>query len=178
MTDEPTKQYRVLCWLDRLLAGQQRLAYLRDRLDELDAKADGLGAVTYRKDGVRVSYTPDKVGELVAKNEEARADALGEMDAIGETLRDARRILQDAWDANAGENDPACAYLMALYVDGVPEAEAARAVGMTTWGARLYPREVAAMIYDANAARFPETVEERFAVHGFGYWKFAKQLGE
>ncbi|MBR2683864.1 MAG: hypothetical protein IKE22_11440 [Atopobiaceae bacterium] len=172
MTDEPVKQYRVVLWLDGLLDANRRLEIIRDKLRELDEGADGMGCAKFRKEGVRITYTPDKVGNLVAEREQARKRLEAESERIEARLHDARRVLQDAWDANAGANDPAFAYLIHRYVDGMSLPEAARSVGMTSWGAKLYPRKVATMIYDEDPARFPETREERMDGKPYGYWAF------
>ncbi|MBQ6330259.1 MAG: hypothetical protein IJI35_14665 [Kiritimatiellae bacterium] len=171
---DAAKQLRVLSWLDGLEDSRKRLSYVRDRLEELDAGMDGLGCVKYRKDGVRVSYMPDKIGAMVAARADARAALTAEAEQLEGRLRDGARLLQAAWSANYGANDPAFAYLVHVYGDGMGAADAARAVGITRWGARAYPRAVAVMVYDSDSARFPPTigeiVDERGGGYGFGYW--------
>lgn len=170
---DAAKQMRVISWLDGVREARARLADIRDKLREMDEGADGLSCAKVRKDGVRISYTPDKIGSMIAEREEVAAKLNAEAEFAEGRLRDACRTLQTAWDRNAGTDDPAFAYLLHRYVDGMSQADAAREVGTTIWGAKLYPRRVAALVYDSDPERFPPTVDERFAEHGFGYWNFA-----
>lgn len=172
MTGDSSKQYRVISWLDGLLDASRRLKGIREKLRELDEGADGMSCARPRREGIRATYTPDKIGNMVAEREEAKGRLTAEAEQIEARLQDARRVLQEAWDANAGANDPAFAYLIHRYVDGMSLPEAARSVGTTSWGAKLYPRKVATMIFDADPDRFPETREERMDGKPYGYWAF------
>ena len=172
---DAAKQLRVLSWLDGLEDARRRLSYVRGELEELGANTDGLGCAKYRKDGVRrVGCLPDKIGAMVAAREAAKCALTAEAEQLEGRLRDGARLLQSAWRANYGANDPAFAYLVHVYGDGMGAADAARAVGTTRWGAKAYPRAVAVMVYDSDPARFPPTigeiVDERGGGYGFGYW--------
>jgi hypothetical protein len=173
--DDAVKQYRVMCWLERMHGKRERLAYLRDRIEEIDAQGDGLKCAKFRTGYTRPTSEPDRIGTMLVKREEARAKAVEEAASIAGELRDAARLLREARDANAGEADAAFAYTAMVYCKGVPAGHAARAVGKSALSARQYPRQVAAMVYDAAPDRFPPTSDERFAEHGFGYWAYASK---
>lgn len=178
VVDDAVKQYRVMCWLDRVRRVHNRLVTVRDLLAELDDDTDGIKCARIREDGVRISYTPDKVGELLAKREEMRAELESEAERLVTVIHDAAMVLSRAWDAHPDVADPAFAYVLAVYGEGKPPTEAARACGTTTWGAKSYPRKVAAMIYDTEPARFPETMAEKNERAPYGYWMMAKGVSK
>lgn len=174
---EAVKQYRVMRWLDRAFDARRRLDYVADRIAELDEGADGLSCAKLRKEGVRVTYTPDKIGRMVAERDEARRRYVDEADHLAAMVSDARRVVARARDIDDGLRAPQFAYLLAL-LDGAPASEAARSVGATRWQAKGYQRQVAAAVFDSDPARFPPTMEERDDGRRFGYWAFAKSGGD
>ena len=172
--DDAVKQYRVMNWLDRVRRVHNRLATVHDLLVELDAAADGIKCARIREDGVRISYTPDKIGAMLAKCEEKRAELESEEERLETIVRDAARVLSCAWSAHPDVADPAFAYVLAVYGEGKQPVDAARECGTTTWGAKLYPRKVASMIYDTFPERFPPTMAEKTAEKPYGYWRYVK----
>ena len=166
------KMFRVISWFDRVFAARRRLAYVTDMITELDLGADGLSCAKLREDGVRISYTPDKIGSMLAEREEARARYVEERDRLAAMVADARRVIARARDRDDGMLAPQFAYLIAL-LDGMDAEHAARSVGATRWQAKGYQRQVAAAVFDSDPARFPPTMEERDDGRGFGYWAFA-----
>ena len=147
------KAYRVQLWLEDLSACRRKLEGAEQSIAEITELSDGIRG--RRLDVTPNRYAkPDKIGAMVADREEALEALESHAAELRGAVRTGMAAIADAWGANRGTADASFRYVIARYACGCTHERAARAAGLGRYAAKLAPRKVAPMIYDAHPELF------------------------
>ena len=168
ITDEG-KAYRVMCWLDSLLACSTRLRGLRAELDAMREHDDGVRAVRYDRPRVSRSANMDALCDRIAEKDEAARRLSGEASELEGAVHGAERAIGMAWLANRGVDDRAFKFVIERYARGAAPSEAAKSAGLGRFEAKLCARRVAPMIFDSAPWLFSKAEGDETGY--YGYWE-------